>query len=63
MAVPTVLEKITGPMCWREITVPVYWREIVLSSVVAMVSASSDQKGPVYDNVTRGSSIHRGKVA
>src|SRR5437868_6814803 len=55
MAVPMVLEKITGPMYWREITGPVYWREIVLSSVVAMVSTSSDHEGPLHDNLTRGS--------
>src|SRR5919199_483986 len=41
MAVPTVLEKITGPM---------YWRDRVFSLTVAMVSACSDHEGPVYDN-------------
>src|SRR2546423_15113144 len=41
MAVPMVLEKITGPM---------YWRDRVFSLTVAMVSTSSDHEGPVYDN-------------
>src|SRR5919201_6290924 len=45
MAVPTVLEKITGPM---------YWRDSVFSLTVAMVSACSDHEGPVYDNGCAG---------
>src|SRR5437868_1805935 len=45
MAVPMVLEKITGPM---------YWRDRVFSLTVAMVSACSDHEGPVYDNECAG---------
>src|ERR671937_1281932 len=48
MAVPAVLEKITGPMSWRD---------RVSSLTVAMASSISDHEGQGYDNLTQGSNF------